>query len=374
MTTNVDAFLEYKLVTVEWSVNEITIQDKYELVLNATYETNVPAPVVVIEPMSINLPDMKAGEVFNTELTITNYGLVRADGVNFKLPSGDSNFKYETSAVIPDSITSKQRIKIPVKVTCLKPFKKELVSGGGCYNYRTCGGVYYQYLCANGYGSWGDIGYCFTATTGANCSGGASGSTTSNIYHHVQAGSGSYTPQPTTVKGGPTFTPPVGQKENATCDVNYPTGSSVNATTGNYSRSDSDLSVKMQGGSISVSRTYDENGWRFSPGDMLISSDKMNADGTIGSDSDQNPSKMSFSIWYDNYYDKYKVPSAITRNGKYVYRKPTDSYYVKNVGAPNESIVDTGAPFTHGDGYVIYRPGRRFHLGKARRLKNHILC
>ena len=64
---------------MEWEVNEITIEDKYEIVLTATYETDVPAAVVAIEPSSVSLPAMQAGDVFNGEFTLTNYGLIRAD-------------------------------------------------------------------------------------------------------------------------------------------------------------------------------------------------------------------------------------------------------------------------------------------------------
>ncbi len=49
ITVSRDIFLEYNLVTVEWEVNEITILDKYEILLTATFETDVPAAVVVAE-------------------------------------------------------------------------------------------------------------------------------------------------------------------------------------------------------------------------------------------------------------------------------------------------------------------------------------
>ena len=43
---------------MEWSVRETTIQDRYEIVLDATYQTDVPAPVVVMDPASLSIPDM----------------------------------------------------------------------------------------------------------------------------------------------------------------------------------------------------------------------------------------------------------------------------------------------------------------------------
>ncbi|HSM75334.1 MAG TPA: Ig-like domain-containing protein, partial [Desulfobacterales bacterium] len=76
MTAVKEIFLEYNLVTVVWSVTETTIADRYEIVLSATFETDVPAAVVVAEPAALTLPEMRAGDVLNGEFTLSNYGLV----------------------------------------------------------------------------------------------------------------------------------------------------------------------------------------------------------------------------------------------------------------------------------------------------------
>ncbi|WP_257644019.1 Ig-like domain-containing protein [Luteimonas salinisoli] len=122
LTVNQSVFLEYTLVTVEWSVREITIEDRYEIILNATFETDVPAPVVMLQPTSINLPKMAAGEVFQGELVLTNYGLVRADDVTATLPGDDSYFKYEFLAQPPNSLEAKQRVRLPYRIVALQNF------------------------------------------------------------------------------------------------------------------------------------------------------------------------------------------------------------------------------------------------------------
>jgi len=65
ITVSEQVFLDYNLVTVEWSVTEITLEDRYEINLEATYETDVPAAVVIIDPLSVNLPEMAIGEVYS---------------------------------------------------------------------------------------------------------------------------------------------------------------------------------------------------------------------------------------------------------------------------------------------------------------------
>lgn len=135
ITVSQEVFLDYNLVTVEWEVAETTIRDKYEIVLSATYETDVPAAVVVAAPASITLPKMKAGDVYYGEFTLTNYGLIRADNLQFALPQDDQNFKYELLKGLPKSLGAKERITVPYRVTALRSLDQEEEgsgSGGGC--------------------------------------------------------------------------------------------------------------------------------------------------------------------------------------------------------------------------------------------------
>jgi len=37
-------FLDYTLITVDWSVTPVTITDTYQVILNATFQTDVPTP------------------------------------------------------------------------------------------------------------------------------------------------------------------------------------------------------------------------------------------------------------------------------------------------------------------------------------------
>lgn len=152
ITTTKPIFLEYNVVTVEWSVREITIEDRYEITLNATFETDVPTAVVVLQPASTNLPPMKPGEVYYGELILTNYGLVRADNVSSKLPVSDTYFKYEFLADVPESLEAKSRVVIPYRVIGVASTQNTgEASGGGCFNmYHGVAAVNYSSRCANG--------------------------------------------------------------------------------------------------------------------------------------------------------------------------------------------------------------------------------
>jgi len=100
-------------------------------VLNATYETDVPAAVVVAEPASVNLPPMKAGDVYNGEFALTNYGLIGADNITFTLPEDDPFFRYELLGGLPATIAAKERIIVPYRVTALQSLSQEGDGSGG---------------------------------------------------------------------------------------------------------------------------------------------------------------------------------------------------------------------------------------------------
>ena len=164
------------MITVEWSVREITIQDRYEIILNATFETDVPAAVVVLQPSSVNLPKMNAGEVFYGELSLTNFGLVRADHVRQQLPQTDAFFRYEFLGEVPSSLEAKQRVTLPYRVVALQSLEgasgAATATGGGCYSYGNSTNVSYDYACSNGTTTSGSTGTSWGSGSNSSCPGG----------------------------------------------------------------------------------------------------------------------------------------------------------------------------------------------------------
>jgi hypothetical protein len=179
ITANQSVFLDYNLITVEWSVREITIQDRYEITLNATFETDVPAAVVVMQPTSINLPKMAAGDVYYGELNLTNYGLIRADNVKQRLPQSDAYFRYEFLVDVPATLEAKQRITIPYRVVALQSLEGAAnsgsASGGGCYSYSNSYAVTCDFKCANGAQSSCGASTSWFSVSNSSCPGGSGG-------------------------------------------------------------------------------------------------------------------------------------------------------------------------------------------------------
>lgn len=86
----VRAFLQRELVSYTWVVRQTEVTETYTFELQATYVTQVPAPVVTIEPMYIDLADLElqVEALGETTLTfkLTNHGLITASNTTISLP------------------------------------------------------------------------------------------------------------------------------------------------------------------------------------------------------------------------------------------------------------------------------------------------
>jgi RHS repeat-associated protein len=278
MTVTRDCTLESQLVTVEWSVRETTVQDRYEIVLNATYQTDVPAPVVVIEPASLSLPDMAPGDVLNGEFTIRNYGLIRAEDVNLTLPASDTYYKYETLGAVPATLEAKQVLRVPYRVTCLSSLAGDQQSGGGgCRTYSACIMVCYRYRCSNGTTFTScSPSFCIFRMDG-ECSGGGSagGPGGGNWTSGASGGTGAGTPtaRPQSL-GGVVCWPEAVWKEvwfdddstgllETLQNILVLVGCSVNCVNRTFMDESTDLSVKVRGGRLEAKRQFLGNAWAW---------------------------------------------------------------------------------------------------------------
>jgi len=118
VTTYVPIGMEITLVDVQWSVTETTIQDVYTINVQQTFVTNVPAPVLVVEPASVTLPELKPGETFSGEYKVTNYGLIGMFNMRteFSASRGEYDMVVMTEAM-PERLEAMQSVTIPYRIT-----------------------------------------------------------------------------------------------------------------------------------------------------------------------------------------------------------------------------------------------------------------
>ena len=364
ITVAKEVFLEYNLITVEWEVNEITIEDKYEILLSATFETDVPAAVVVAEPLSVTLPDMEKGDVYLGEFTLTNHGLIRADDLDIPVPDSDDNFQYEILTGIPDSLDAKQRLTIPYRITCLNSLEadEEDQTGGGCYTYQKCIPISYGYECANGRNTSGATRHCFYKS-GGTCGSGSSGSTSSGdssgYYYSGDGGasSSSSAPSYTAMETDQQKCLPSPDPKEPECDKCKATsqnqsitvGSEVNTLMREYRDKATDLAVKTAGGMLSITRRYRSGTWQWDDLKQMVDG---RPDAT---------SPYTSSAYGPDYVTRGDVPYAKTASGIYknetftIERKTdTDQYqadkYTFKDKHGNWIIYDTsGRPMSYGN-------------------------
>ncbi len=115
-------FLERLGVTYTWSVTPVQYEDKYDITIEADFETRVPMPVVTVQPNDIDLEPYELGYKDTINFNVTNHGLIRADNVSISLPLGHPFLAFEgpedlgsldaqTSIIVPVSVKRKERVK-----------------------------------------------------------------------------------------------------------------------------------------------------------------------------------------------------------------------------------------------------------------------
>ncbi len=115
ITNNDEVFISRQFVTYTWNVQQTTIQDTYQIQLQTTFLTNVPAPVVTISaPASI--PILQPGQSGTFNITLTNHGLIAAQSATLNLPT-DPQYTFTALTNDVGVIPADSSVVVPVTVT-----------------------------------------------------------------------------------------------------------------------------------------------------------------------------------------------------------------------------------------------------------------
>lgn len=151
--TPLNVFMNNVFVTFDWSVTPMSVTDKYSIKLNATFETQVPAPVLTIEPAYERL-ELEIGSTYVGEYRVTNHGLVALDDVKINL-AGAPGLRVEALITELPRIGAMETVIIPYRIT-VNPFKSpEPVDG--CSALPMTVNVGGTYTCAAGVPTWGGV-------------------------------------------------------------------------------------------------------------------------------------------------------------------------------------------------------------------------
>ncbi|MGB8170597.1 MAG: CARDB domain-containing protein, partial [Chthoniobacteraceae bacterium] len=115
ITNTKDVFIDRQTVTYRWSVVPTEIPDRYEIKLVATFEVDVPVPVVTMEVTPSNaIPELLPGESLQVDVTLTNHGLIAAEQIALNVPGIESGFEFIPLIRQLDSIAAKSSVTIPM--------------------------------------------------------------------------------------------------------------------------------------------------------------------------------------------------------------------------------------------------------------------
>ena len=160
---SVQAYLQYQAVKYTWTVVPTTFEDAYDIEVKADFVTNVPKPVVIVEPGKIDLtPLTRVGDRMQVDVDFTNYGLIAAQDFEFYF-NGGGHYKMTPLVDIVDTIPAKSTITIPVVFELIEainvndPEVSNASRGGGSRGGGDCfsvgGGYRYCYECGGLQGS-----------------------------------------------------------------------------------------------------------------------------------------------------------------------------------------------------------------------------
>jgi subtilase family serine protease len=118
-TNDISAFLSRQVVTYNWTVEPIEIEDRYQITIETTFETVVPIPVVTIEPSVIDLAEITAAET-QIMVTITNHGLLAANNTRLSFPTHPLWEFYPLLTQV-GTLPARSGLRIPLIIRKLAP-------------------------------------------------------------------------------------------------------------------------------------------------------------------------------------------------------------------------------------------------------------
>lgn len=197
-TNAVQTFLSLQTVTYTWTVVPTQIQDQTLITVQAEFEANVPAPVVVPSPASIDVGSLQQpGQFIEIPLTLANYGLIAVQDVTLNI-SQNSQYQIDVLAQNLGDLPAHGTVTVPMRITRLA--SAHASSGNPCTISLSVG---YLFLCGQYDVSTGIPIPIFNVS--GDCGGGGSGS----VVTVGCSGCSGF--------GGPVIIPP-GKSLPTTCD------------------------------------------------------------------------------------------------------------------------------------------------------------
>jgi subtilase family serine protease len=144
ITNVVETFLSRQTVTYTWTVVPTQVQDVTHITVQAEFEANVPAPVVVPSPASLDLAALQqSGQFMDVPITLANYGLIAVHGVTISI-SENPLYQFDLLTKNIGDLPAHGSVTVPMRITRLASQGLRKSAGEPCTISMSIG---YLFLC-----------------------------------------------------------------------------------------------------------------------------------------------------------------------------------------------------------------------------------
>lgn len=144
-TAATDVFLLKQLVTITFSVEPVPFTDRYEIKIEQTFETHVPAPVLVVDPPKVQFDDVTGPFEVMLDVTVSNHGLIALHDVSVGSQTTPWGALEPLIDFLPE-LGAMQSIVIPYRLTfhgmaAWDAVVAQSISGEGGRSPENCGDI-----------------------------------------------------------------------------------------------------------------------------------------------------------------------------------------------------------------------------------------
>ncbi|HXG47645.1 MAG TPA: hypothetical protein VNO52_08475, partial [Methylomirabilota bacterium] len=107
-------FIDRQTVSYRWTVVPTTVEDRYRVVLEPVFQTEVPIPVVTLDNPELSFL-VRAGGEGQIELRLSNHGLIAAERLTVRVPHIEG-FELTPLVDVVDVLPARSSIAIPIRV------------------------------------------------------------------------------------------------------------------------------------------------------------------------------------------------------------------------------------------------------------------
>ncbi|KQP20290.1 LamG-like jellyroll fold domain-containing protein [Pseudorhodoferax sp. Leaf265] len=130
-TSEQTIFLDRQLVSYSWNVVPVEIQDRYQIKLESTFETEVPVPVITVD--ALKMPVVLPGVTSTITIKVSNHGLIQAEDVRINVPNDDL-FEIVALTNVIDILPAKSSVEVPITIRVKDGVTPEMLAAASLSN------------------------------------------------------------------------------------------------------------------------------------------------------------------------------------------------------------------------------------------------